>query len=361
LEKAVSDGYHCRLKEQNMKRALLLVLILLLAAAGAFASPDFATFETSFNQFAQDLANGLPFNSSIGQNWSSAYIGQFPHFGLGVTLGATTIPYTAISQAVAALGITLPSDFSWMAQSGVPIPAYTIDARIGGFILPFDIGLKVGYIPPGGLKSLGVTSFTADYLLAGADVRFALLKEGIIAPAISVGVGYNYMKGSIGVPGLLGGSPFQITNWTNPVDSTGGHTLAMTDPSLNMQWSTNVVELKAQISKKILFITPYIGGAVSYSFGAQTGGGVQSSLTLDGGTLTQGQIDAINQAYANQGQSITISGEGITVLKNSLAGFDYRVFGGLSFDIIFFYIDLGAAYDFANQAYGASANLRIAL
>jgi len=343
-----------------MKRALL-VLIVLLAATVAFAQStvNFSAFQTAFDTFAQDMANGLPFNASTGLNWSSAYIGQFPHFGIGVTVGATTIPYTAITEAVAALGVALPAELSWLAQYGVPIPAYTVDARIGGFGIPFDIGLKFGYLPPGALASVGASGFTADYLLVGGDVRFALLKERFIAPAISIGLGYNYMKGSIGVPGLLGSSLFTINNWTDPRDNSTTNTLQLSDPSLNMQWSTNVVDLKAQISKKILFITPYIGGAVSYSFGTQAGGGVQSHLQLNGSDLTQSQIDAINAAYVAQSIPVTISSEGITVLKNGLGGFDYRVFGGLSLDIFVVYIDLGAAYDFGTKAYGASLNLRL--
>jgi hypothetical protein len=343
-----------------MKRALL-VLIILLAATGVFAQTvNFTAFRGAFETFAQDMANGLPFNASTGLNWSSAYIGQFPHFGIGVTAGATTIPYAAISEAVAALGISLPSGFDWLSKTGVPLPAYTIDARIGGFFLPFDIGLKFGYLPSGALSGLGVTSFAADYLLVGADVRFALLKEGLIAPAISLGLGYNYMKGSIGVPGLLGGSAFTINNWTDPRDAVN-KTLSLSDPSLNMQWSTNVLELKAQISKKILFITPYLGGAISYAFAAQAGGGVESHLQVNGSDLSQAEVDAINAAYANQGIPVTISGEGITVLKNGLGAFDYRVFGGLSLDIFVLYIDLGGAYDIGTGAYGASVNLRIAL
>ena len=187
-----------------MKRALL-VLIILLAAAGAFAQVNFTQFQAGFSQFAQDLANGAPFNASTGLNWSPAYIGQFPHFGIGLTVGATTIPAAAINQMATALGVALPSQFSYFQQSGVPVPVYTIDARLGGFFLPFDMGFKVGYIPPGALQQMGL-QISADYLLLGADVRYAVLQDKGFIPAISVGLGYNYLRESVGVPQLLSGS-----------------------------------------------------------------------------------------------------------------------------------------------------------
>jgi hypothetical protein len=335
-----------------MKRALI-VLIVLLAATGAFAQVDFAAFESGFESFAQDLSNGLPFNSSTGLNWSPAYIGQFPHFGIGLTVGATTIPYAAMSEVFTALGISLPSELNFISKYGIPIPAYTIDARLGGFFLPFDIGLKFGYLPPGVLQG---QSFTADYFLIGGDIRYALLKDHGFVPAISVGLGYNYIKGGIGVPGLLSG-PIQIADFVDPRDNSK-HTLELSNPSLGMQWSASVLELKAQISKKILFFTPYLGAAVSYSFGAEAGGGLTASLLYDGATPSASQLALINQAY---GGTVNITDQSITVLKNSDPGFDYRAFGGLSFDIFFVYLDIGAAYDFATSALGASVNLRIAL
>jgi hypothetical protein len=358
LENAASGGYHCRLKEQNMKRALLLVLILLLAAAGAFAAPpDFTTFQAGFSQFAQDLANGAPFNASTGLNWSPAYIGQFPHFGIGVTVGATTIPAAAINQMASALGVTLPSQFSYFQQSGVPVPAYTIDARLGGFALPFDIGLKVGYIPPGALQQMGL-QISADYLLIGGDVRYALLQDKGFVPAISIGIGYNYLKESVGVPQLLPGS---ITI-ANIDDGSGPHPLVMSNPSLGMAWSTNVLEAKAQISKRILFITPYLGGAISYSFGASANGTVTSSMTYNGSPLTQTDINNINAYYQGQGQTPPdLTTTSISANAASGAGFDYRVFGGLSLDLFILYVDLGGAYDFSTSAWGASVNLRIAI
>jgi len=335
-----------------MKRAIC-VLVLVLAAAGAFAV-SFSDFENGFALFAQDLSMGLPFNTSTGLNWSPAYIGQFPHFGIGLTVGATTVPFKAVNQVLSALDTSLPADLAFISSIGVPIPAYTIDARIGGFVLPFDIGLKFGYLPPGALQALGL-SFSADFLLIGVDLRYAILKDQGWVPAVSVGLGYNYLKGGVSVPGLLSGD-VQIASFTDPRDSAS-HTISLSNPSLDMQWSTSIIELKAQVSKKIIFITPYLGGAVSLSFGSQAGGGLTASLLYDGHAPTPTDLAVLNQA---SGGAYNITGQSISVTSDLPATFDFRAFAGLSFDIFFFYIDLGAAYDFSTSALGATLNVRVA-
>lgn len=339
-----------------MKRAFLVILVLLSASA-VFAAPgvSFANFQSGFSEFAQDLANGAPFNSSIGLNWSQAYIGQFPHFGIGVTVGATTISPGAMKTMADALGVTLPSEFSYVSTYGLPLPAYTIDARIGGFVLPFDIGLKLGYIPPGTLEKMGLP-IQADYILAGADVRFGLLKDVGFSPAFSVGVGFNHMQASVGVPGLLPSGDITVAN------VAGGNTLTLSNPSLQMQWSTNVLDLKVQLSKKLIFLTPYIGAAASYSFGASASGSVQSTMKYNGSAITPADIAAINAySVANGLTPPDLSSAAIGASASSGAGFSYRVFGGLSLDLFILYIDLGGAYDISTGAYGGSLNVRLAI
>jgi hypothetical protein len=343
------------LKELKMKRALL-VLIVLLSATAVFAV-NYSTFQDGFNEFAQDLANGAPMATSTGLAWSQAYIGQFPHFGLGLTVGATTISGGAMKTMADSLGITLPSDFSYVSKYGLPLPSYTIDARIGGFVLPFDIGFKLGYIPPDTLKKMGL-QVSLDYILVGLDVRYSLLKDEGFTPALSVGLGYNHMKASVGAPGILG-SDITIDQVNN---GFGTHTLSLANPDLGIDWSTNVIELKAQVSKKLIFITPYLGVAAALSFGASASGGVTSQLLFDGSPITQTQINQITQYYKSLGQTPPdLSSIGVTANAANGAGFDFRAFGGVSFNLFILYLDLGVGYDFSTSALGGSLNARIAL
>jgi len=147
---------------------------------------------------ASTLSATLPFNSTLGLNWSDAYIGQLlgvpPHFGVGVSAGATTVQADEIKTLLTTLGVDTGA-----FPRIVPIPAAVAEARIGGFLLPFDIGVKGGYIPPDLGKTIkdATGGLNLDYLAAGADLRFALIKGNLLLPRVSLGVGVNYMKGGL--------------------------------------------------------------------------------------------------------------------------------------------------------------------
>lgn len=331
-----------------MKKLLLIALLVVVVASGAFAQNySFSQFQNAFQSFANGVASSLPLESSVGLNWSDAYIGQFPHFGIGITFGAATIPYSSISNAVTTFGGTLPSNLSFLKTFGIPVPAYTIDARIGGFILPFDIGFKFGYIPSNALK---LSNLSIDYLLVGGDVRYALVKDKGFAPGISVGVGYTYMRSDVSVPGVLNG-PITIQQV-----SFGGttHTIGFTDPSLNIFWNSSVFDAKIQVSKNLFIITPFVGLGMSYGI-SNAGGGMQSQMTVDGHPVTQAQIDQINSAF---GTNFTYQNPGFGV-KAGANGFATRVFGGLSLNLFILKIGLGAEYEFLSGSYAGMVNARI--
>ncbi len=332
-------------------RRFVLVLLVLLAASGAFgAAFTFSQFQSAFQDFANGAAGALPLEASVGLNWSDAYIGQFPHFGVGATVGAATIPFAAIQSAINTFGGSIPSSVSFISNIGVPVPAYTLDARIGGFVLPFDIGFKFGYLPSGQLSNFGINSFSADYLMVGADVRYALLQDNGLSPGLSVGVGYTYMRGNIGVPGVLNG-PITIGSV-----SYGGtnHTIAFSDPSLNFFWNTSVIDAKVQLSKTLFIITPYIGLGASYGI-SNAGGGMQSAMQVDGGPATQSQLDQINSAF---GTNYTLQNPGFGVYAGA-SGFSARAFGGFSFNIFILKIGVGAEYEFMSGSMAGMANVRI--
>ncbi|MGM0674391.1 MAG: hypothetical protein ACQETQ_06835, partial [Spirochaetota bacterium] len=110
---------------------------VIIAVALALLIPTFATaqtleydkFESSFEDFAGDLASSLPLNSSIGNNTPDAYIGQLlavpPHFSIGLTTGASTIPYKTIDDAMSNLDLDTGA-IDQFSGIGVPLPAYTV-------------------------------------------------------------------------------------------------------------------------------------------------------------------------------------------------------------------------------------------
>ena len=169
-----------------MKRVLIILGLILCLTVGLSAQTlDYASFAAAFQGFADDVASTLPATAAVaGLGWSPAYIGQFPHFGVGMSLGASTIPFAKIEPLVDDLGITLPSEFDYFEKWGVPIPALALDARVGGFLFPFDVGFKIGFVPDKLKENLGRVNL--DYLLVGGDVRVPLVKEKGFIPAISV-------------------------------------------------------------------------------------------------------------------------------------------------------------------------------
>lgn len=337
-----------------MKKLIVVLLILLSATLGF--SQSFSTFQSAFQSFANGVSASLPLETSVGLNWSDAWIGQLidapPHFGIGVTVGAATIPFSAIQPAINAFGGSIPSSVSFLSSLGIPLPTYSVDVRIGGFILPFDIGLKFGYMPAGALSSFGVNGFTADYLNIGGDIRLGIIQDRGVMPGLSVGVGYTYMRGNVGIPGVLSG-PITISN----VD-VGGTTynLGFSNPSLDFFWNTSVIDAKVQLSKTLLFITPYVGLGASYGI-SNAGGGMQSAMTLNGTPVTQAQLDQMNSQY---GTNYTLQNPGFGVYSGA-NGFSARVFGGFSLNIFILKIGVGAEYEFLSGSMAAMANARIQL
>jgi hypothetical protein len=338
-----------------MKRVLIVLGILLFAAAGLFAQiTDYDDFADYFQTFADEVANSLPITASVGGNWSPAYIGQFPHFGIGVSLGGMFMPYEAVKPVVDGLGLSVPSA---LETYGVPFPAIAADARLGGFILPFDIGVKFGFIPEDA-KDLFSDNVTADYLLAGADVRLRLTEGKGLLPTISAGAGYNYMQGTIGINDVSSGETIDVTSYMLAEGYTGTYyRLVITDPDLAFNWETHTIQAKAQASWDLALLTPHLGFGAAHGF-SSAGGGLFSQLSLDSDDLGF-TIDDVVSVFNKYGYPVPTS-EGIDISSDA-NGWSFWVYGGTAFNIVFLSIDLSAMYNFLSGTYGASANVRIQL
>jgi len=335
----------------------LAVATLLFVSTPAYSQnfSDLDAAENVFEDFASGVAGALPLNSSIGLNWSSAHIGQTlgfpPRFGIGLTMGATTLPYSALKSAVDDLGADDLGDVPFAEALGLPIAGYTVDARIGGFILPFDIGLKVGGIPSGtSIPVPGLGSVDMDYLLLGGDVRYRVVEENLVLPTVSVGVGFNYLRGKIGVEGVLGDVEIASVAYDDG-GSPQSVTVFLTDPALEFEWESKVLDFKVQASKDILVLTPYLGLGASYAW-SEAGGGVRTRLEVDGGNET------VRQAIIDQYDQFDTDGFGVS---SSVQGFGVRTFGGFSFNVLIARLDFTLMYDFLGQNIGATTGARIQL
>ncbi|MGC9313670.1 MAG: DUF6588 family protein, partial [Sediminispirochaetaceae bacterium] len=186
-------------------KALVIGIVFLLLAGGVFGQ-DFGHFESSFSDFASDVAQTLPQASTIGLDWSDARVRGFPHFGAGLTVGAVMMPKEAFEDLATGIGVALPSEVT-DSTLGVPLPAYALDARLGLPILPFDVGAKLGLLTPEIAENFGgMGGVTADYMLAGIEIRYPLIKGTLALPAVALSAGYNYLSGGVNteVTGLAG-------------------------------------------------------------------------------------------------------------------------------------------------------------
>jgi hypothetical protein len=341
-----------------MQKGIIIILMLFFLAFPVFSQTlTYDDLVQDFQDFTDGVATTLPFNSVMGLNWSDAYIGQFPHFGVGLTTGIAFMPFGSLEETLGGLGVDLsdiddPDIKDMLEGLGMPFPVVALEGRIGGFVLPFDIGAKIGYISPEmGLPFM--QGIVLDYLLLGADIRFRLLKGMLAIPTVSVGGGFTYQYGSFDMPGMLG-SDQDIT------ELAGGHTISLTDPDLNFNWQTFVIDLKAQASWNFLILTPYAGAGASYAPYAVAGGGMKSNILFDGTPITDDDISMVDDYYnaLDQTPPDLTSGQ-ILVSASTPAAWSIRAFAGVSVNLALIRLDLLALYNVASGAFGASLNLRL--
>lgn len=330
--------------------ALAAALLVLMSGLAAAQTVDYSTFEDSFESFATDVASSLPLNSSIGNTTPDAYIGKLlsapPRFSIGLTTGASTIPYETIETAMNDLNLDT-GQINQFSGIGVPLPAYTVDVRLGGFVLPFDVGLKVGGVPR---TDFGVMPTEVEYLLAGADVRYAVIEENAVLPNLSIGAGYNFLSGQIFVPNVVNAG-YQV----DIPDGSGGiqSSLRLSDPDLTFNWQTSVVDFKVQASKKFLVVTPYAGFGTSVGL-SSAGGGLFSKLQYDPdgpgaagySDVTRGDISDIEDDFNSVGiDPPDIDPEEGISIGSDVNGWAFRAFGGVGFNILALRLDVGVGYD----------------
>ncbi len=289
-----------------MKKTISILLVSLFALSIPFAQMNHATIDATMGLFLDELNKSIPDNAVSGTTWSDSYIGSIigvpPHFGIGTTMTMTKFDTSSLQPVLDLFGVTTPIP-------GMPLPSSAVEARIGGFILPFDVGARFGYLP-----STTISGITFDFITFGADVRFCLMEEGIIKPDISIGAGYYYEK-------------FGLSYTYTPTIDYEGSNIALDPQTITVGTNTSVFDFKAQISKSLIIFTPYLGIAESVAL---------SNSSYDFAGLLSGSRD---------------SG---TVLGT-------RVYGGLSLNILLLKINVSGSYNLNNQNWGVNAGLRVQL
>jgi len=346
------------------KTILFCVVVLFCATSPAFSQDTLKDLQNNADEFIDNLAESLPFNSTMGLNWSDAYIGQIPHFGIGISTGFTTMNYASLNGLLNNFGLKMNfNETSTFEKIGLPIPGYAVEARIGGFIIPLDFGIKFGYISTEAFESMlemfsnNNPVFGYQNMLIGGDVRFSLLDKKVFPVKLSVGLGFNYMKGEItaALPAI------QDTPSYSFKDADGNEFIispnAGSSRQLGIEWRTSTLELKTQVSFPFKFITPYAGIGVSYAF-SQAGYSVNSeiSVTKNGTPVKTNDVEKLLEDQGLTGVSET----GFETIEKRHS-FNSRFFGGFSFNLAFFRLDLTGMYNFIGGDFGITLGTRFQL
>jgi hypothetical protein len=129
----------------------------------------------------------------------------------------------------------------------------------------------------------------------------------------------------------------------------------MTNPEAHFDWHNLTWDLRAQVSKNFVIVTPYAGLGASVGW-TTIDYGLSGSTTIAGGSISDAQ------AFLKQHglDELSIDNKGIGAEINNV-DFGMRVFGGLSLNIMVVKLDLTGMFNFTDQSLGASLGLRFQL
>jgi hypothetical protein len=345
-----------------MKRLCIVALVFALALSSFAQATDMTTYTDALTGFSDAFLGTLAINSIAGGVWSDAFIGGFPHFGAGVTVGAVLASKDAILPVFTQLGIPTDQIPAEIQQYGMPIPVATLTAKLGMPFLPIDVGANFSYIwPDAGSFIASSLGMEAEYLSYGLNVRYAILSEEQSFMDLSVGAGVNYVQGRIAKTVSGAGAELHYD-----LSAYGGSdwTVAFADPTIGFGWSAMTYDFTVQASKKILFFTLYGGVGYTYGNGTVTSS-VESAVTAD-----RGSGDELS-AFLSEAEAAAAA-SGTTLPDFSSTGFTYevasdspvfRVFAGVSLDLLIV-LDLQGLLVFKEEGlydYGATATVRLQL
>lgn len=339
--------------------------VIALASASLYAadykipiSEDKKTeIANGLNAFAGNILVAAPQAATQQNVWADAYIGKLfpslpPHFGVGISLGGTKMDMTRLKDAATAFEgmindfVPDSGDSSITDQlkgtvdfGSIPdifvMPTVSIDARIGGIFLPFDIGISammtnpslfsVDLSDPNSLTSMSAPmnfnafgfNGSADYLTLGIDIRYCVLDGGVILPKVSVGAGYNITKGSFGISS----------------DKSG------VDANMNLSFNTQVIYVQAEVSKSIMIATVF-GGARALVSNTSTSWAwnINGTKSLGGNNLI---ISGEDSGSCNADTTSSTYQDG----KWDFSGVQPQLYAGVGFNFLVFQTSLSVCAD----------------
>lgn len=276
------------------------------------------------DNFSEDLAASIA-NAQLMQNvWAEAWIGKLIpgfHMGIGVNVGAAELKIDTLKETAKALEIDSMNDL----PNSFAFPTVAADLRLGGILLPFDVGVSYMTIDSTKISKLNtaISPLSFDFYTIGVDARWAICQGKGLAPKISIGAGYVYTKGGVNIDG--------------------------DEANAGLNFTSKNIYAQAQISKKLLFIVPFAGAKLSYvKSDVNWNVNAHWANILDGNTSELGNLE-----------------EWEILPKNFSGGYNDtnlipQVYGGIGLDLFVINLNVAVGYDFSNKLLSAAANFRIA-
>ena len=334
----------------NSKKILAFMLLISVFSFSAFAfdfgslldgtdAKEPATFDTDkicegLNDFTFSLIKTAPSTVSHQNMWASAYIGQLldlpPHLGGGISMGMAQLKPEGVATVLKEMGLNYD-------VKNLFLPTLTFDARVGGLLIPFDIGIHGMMIKNPLEFNIQETFFSIDYGTVGADIRFPLIKQNTVLPNLSLGFGYAYSKGNAGI---------SVQEETAKV-SAG--------------YESQILQASVQVSKKILIVEPFAGIRATLSSNKRNwswnydGTKILSETQCKALEAIPGALDALKK------EETFDSGDwsGFEINKDD-PNYTAQIFAGVGIDFLFIAQGtLNVSYDVINQIWAGGLSLRV--
>jgi hypothetical protein len=344
-------------KKWPLTTTFIVLALFFNSVRGFTQQPTVSELSRDLKAVADDMAGALPFMASIGLNWADSYIGQLvdipPHWGIGVTVGTTTLKLDRIN--------TLLSNFGYKSSESLSskqlLPAYIIETRIGGLkSASFDIGFKWGWLP---YLPLFNNSINYESCIYGIDFRWELVADRFMLPAVSIGLEVDRATGGLR----------RKTNLMIPMTTIGD--IEVRGGTAGVVWEAWVFDLKLMVSKKFwqprlnIFGGLRIGAAITKTGYQFTDGdsisfsGISRSLS-DMSANERATVRSALRSRAGNNTTFEVTKDSITGWIDAV-GIDFNMYQGISirftnmtnlttslmFDLIHF--EMGANISFKYQ------------
>ncbi|MCM1321976.1 MAG: hypothetical protein NC041_08390 [Bacteroides sp.] len=292
-----------------------IMILCVCCHAAVFSQVDTKKIAAGLDNFTSELIKTAPNTVSHQNMWADAYIGQLlsvpPHLGGGVSAGAAALDFSGMKDALDAIG----GDLGSALPETLFLPTLTADFRLGGILIPFDIGLHGMIIP----SDVSFDKFSVNYRTFGGDIRFPILKQNVILPNLSIGAGFAYSAGNISV--------------TEKNSNYGAE--------IEAGYKACIFQASLQLSKEFLFITPFVGvrGTIT---GAKQNYKVEYSYDV--------------ATFSKKEKEERSDGDW------SWDNYTAQLYAGVGLDVLFIgQITANASYDVVNNIWAGGLSLRVKL